>query len=200
MTPRCYYCGEFLVEFETIQYLAQNAKTYPHLRTRDRTIPRRFGGADNPGNVVDCCRACNCSKRAFTIEQFREYLKGRHAKHRSSGFEVIDGEIFFFGEGGEYSVTRLFSAAAMRRWEREGRGRLPTHCARSAAAGCTLIFSRMSTSILASRILLPRNSSSRKYSSGDAPSRPRGPGQRGVGSLSISSLQVVLYPRCVAWH
>lgn len=54
---RCWYCGTALTE--------KNGTT-------DHIQPRARGGSNDPSNLVACCKSCNFTKNAHSLEEFRE--------------------------------------------------------------------------------------------------------------------------------
>lgn len=62
---RCAYCGCEL-ELETFHV--------------DHVLPIAFGGSDAIENLVPACVYCNTSKRALTLEEFRDHVLGVIAK------------------------------------------------------------------------------------------------------------------------
>jgi HNH endonuclease len=110
--PRCYYCGAFLLTLEEASRITPYPLSYPYRLERDHIQSRRDKGSDDPVNLVDACRACNWTKNADSVECFRALLAKRH--------KLVLKDVVFFGEGGEYEDTIIFSAAAMQRWQNCG--------------------------------------------------------------------------------
>jgi hypothetical protein len=86
--------------------------SYPYRLERDHIQSRRDKGSDDPLNLVDACRACNWTKNADSVQYFRALLAKRH--------KLALEDVVFFGEGGEYEDTIIFSDAAMQRWKNCG--------------------------------------------------------------------------------
>jgi hypothetical protein len=61
----CYYCGRALS-------LSGDKGLRP---CRDHIISRAKGGTDDPANIVPCCRSCNSTKGAKTVDEARHWLK-----------------------------------------------------------------------------------------------------------------------------
>lgn len=56
----CVYCGKYL-------------SAYNGERTVEHIVPRKFNGGNNLENLWLCCKSCNSSKGAKTIDQYKEY-------------------------------------------------------------------------------------------------------------------------------
>jgi 5-methylcytosine-specific restriction endonuclease McrA len=61
---RCWYCGCKM----TFGGAGIGASI-----TREHMLPRARGGSNKPSNIVAACRACNVSKQAKTVEEFRTF-------------------------------------------------------------------------------------------------------------------------------
>jgi len=64
---RCWYCG--------CQMTFGGAGVGNSI-TREHLLPRARGGSNRAENIVAACRACNVSKQAKTVEEFRVYRGG----------------------------------------------------------------------------------------------------------------------------
>lgn len=73
---RCWYCG-LIIEASSMKPIF------------DHQIPLARGGSNTADNMVVACAACNGSKLARTVEEFREYLERM----------VTPERIRFYGEG-----------------------------------------------------------------------------------------------------
>lgn len=76
---RCWYCGCRLT------FGGASAGTSI---TREHLLPRSRGGSGRAANIVGACRACNTSKQAKTVEEYRESLSQR----------LGGSAVMFFGE------------------------------------------------------------------------------------------------------
>jgi 5-methylcytosine-specific restriction endonuclease McrA len=59
---RCFYCD---------RPLSRTKKTRDHLQPKSRN------GSNQPRNIVDACRQCNCLKGQLTLEEFRVVIAYR---------------------------------------------------------------------------------------------------------------------------
>lgn len=64
---RCWYCG---------CHLTYGGAGVGTSITREHLLPRARGGSNKASNIVAACRACNVSKQAKTVEEFRVYRGG----------------------------------------------------------------------------------------------------------------------------
>ncbi len=86
--PRCWYCGTGVHCARRLRgaegHVPGLARRYfqthsPHtVRTREHQVPRSRGGSDEECNVVIACHACNQSKGALLVDEFRAVLQRRH--------------------------------------------------------------------------------------------------------------------------
>ena len=83
---RCYYCGdEMTLNMGRVVGFGLNKKrpTIDHIQALAR------GGKDHPDNYLVCCKQCNSTKHANSLEDFRIYMA------KKTGVE----EYKFYGEG-----------------------------------------------------------------------------------------------------
>jgi 5-methylcytosine-specific restriction endonuclease McrA len=69
---KCVYCG----------ITKAKAKAAGILMTLDHLHPRELGGCNSIHNLVTACLVCNCAKQDRPLNQFIEYVKDTHGKHK----------------------------------------------------------------------------------------------------------------------
>lgn len=56
-------------------------------KTRDHVQPRSRNGSNNPKNIVDSCRQCNCLKGCLTLDEFRVVMAYRSGEIKNAEYE-----------------------------------------------------------------------------------------------------------------
>jgi len=69
---KCIYCG----------ITKAQAKRRGVLITLDHVEPRELGGCNSVHNLVTACLSCNTSKGDKTRDEYVEYVKNTHGKHK----------------------------------------------------------------------------------------------------------------------
>jgi len=75
MTAHCFYCGR-----PTLPKGSRRQDSRRQQRTRDHLTPVAQGGSSIPHNIVIACQACNNSKGALSLDEYRVVLAMRGKK------------------------------------------------------------------------------------------------------------------------